>query len=534
MSSQDYHLSGILNKVAKENKGFFVGYVILTILFQLCWVFSPYTFSMLIDQKQIFSRYIIIPVVIFITGYALEYCCDVLDYYFTERLNARVTEWSTERLFNSFKRRFATSSMTDGIASINRLSQTCAHTFRDGRIFVMGLVFASIVCISFLFFINKYLGIYLLTTVLCLLGLFGVFIYRAIKLTSTTEFNRDRMLDNINDILVNMPSVYGNNQVENELNRIKTGCSNLETSSKIAQKTIQSVRIGINIFYIVIVAGLFLLSAYLYKKEILSTGILATIVMITMYMIYNFDELSINSGNLIRNIGQLIHTQKFLDQLQIYEDMNPDGLSAVPPVDGSIVVNNISVILTENVVLRNLSIDIRPGEVILLTGRNGSGKSTLMKAIFGALPYSGSILLGGQEIRDMQASVLRSNITYVPQIPTLFNRSVYENISYGNGATREEVISIMDDFGINFLSLDDIIGNTHLSGGQQQLIYLLRACLHKKSTIILLDEPTSALDTKTRDKAMLMIQSLLQGRTAIIISHDDDLIRYSTRTIALG
>lgn len=534
LSDKDYHLSVVLKAVANENAGFFVGYVLLTILVQLCWVFSPYTFSKLIDSKKVFSTYIIIPVIIFIFGYALEYCCDVLDYFFTERLNARVTEWSTSQLFNSFKRRFASSTMTDGIASINRLSQTCAHVFRDGRIFIMGLVFASIVCVGFLFYIHKSLGIYLLCTVISLLALFGLFIYRAISLTSATELNRDEMLDQINDTLINMSSVYANNQVENELDRIKKGYSNLESSSKTAQKNIQTVRIGINVFYIVIVAGLFLLSAYLYRRGALSAGILATIVMITMYMIYNFDELSINSGNLIRNIGQLLHAQKFLDQLREYEKMNPDGASDIPPVDGGILVKDVSIILTDQVVFRNLSLDIKQGEVILLRGRNGCGKSTLMKAFFGALPYSGSILFGGQEIRDMQASVLRSNITYVPQIPTLFNRSVYENISYGNGASREQVLSIMDEFGISFLSLDDTIGNTHLSGGQQQLIYLLRACLHQKSKIILLDEPTSALDNKTRDKAMVMIHSLLKGRTAIIISHDEDLIRYSSRTIVLG
>jgi ABC-type bacteriocin/lantibiotic exporter with double-glycine peptidase domain len=256
--------------------------------------------------------------------------------------------------------------------------------------------------------------------------------------------------------------------------------------------------------------------------------------MLTMYMIYNFDELSINSGNLIDNIGSMIQAQNFLNDLKAKEKQNPDGESSEAPADGSIEMQKVSVLVGDNLVLNELDLSIQAGDVVLLTGRNGSGKSTVLKTLFGGLAYTGSIKFGGQEVRDMKAEVLRANITYVPQVPHLFHRSVYENISYGNNATREEVAQLLYKFGVDFVGMDDIIGNSHLSGGQQQLIYLLRAYLQSNSKLILLDEPTSALDNRTRDKAMHLLSTLMAGRTAIIVTHDEDLVQYSTRVVKLG
>ena len=529
-----YSLAKVIRHLAATNGGYIAGYVILGILIPICWVFSPYTFSMLIDQKKIFSIYVVIPVALFLLGYAFEYCCDALDYYFTEKINYTVAAWSTERLFTSFRRRFANSKMTESINTINKLSQTCTFAFRDGRIFVMGLIFAAIIGTSFLWWIHKSLGIFLLVGVIALLLLVALFMYRSVKLTAKTDQTRDHLLEQISDTLINMPSVFAGNQVDNEMHRVQNGYKDLENTNKSAERQVQTVRIGINLFYLFIVAGLFLISAFLYRKGELSAGILATVVMVTMYMIYNFDELSINSGNLIRNIGQMLQAQTFLNELKEKEEANPDGTSVEPPADGGIVLDKLTVVVGDNVVLHDLTLNIAPGEVILLTGRNGSGKSTLLKTIFGGLPYTGSMLFGGYEIRDMQAAVLRSNITYVPQVPHLFHRTVYENISYGNGATRDEVVLLLDKFGVDFVGLDDIIGNSHLSGGQQQLIYLLRAYLQKNSKLILLDEPTSALDTHTRDKAMRLLSTLMADRTAIIVTHDSDLSQYSTREIKLG
>lgn len=529
-----YSLAKVIRHLAATNGGYIAGYVILGLLTQICWVMSPYTFSMLIDKNKIFSVYVIVPIAIFLMGYALEYCCDALDYYFTQKINYTIAAWSTERLFTSFRRRFANTKMTESINTINRLSTTCTLAFRDGRKFIMSLIFATIVGTSFLTWIKVSLGMFLLVGCLALLLLVALFMYRSVLLTAKIDETRDDLLEQISDTLINMPSVFAGNQVENEMERVQNGYLVLESTTKTTQKQIQSVRIGINIFYLLIIAGLFLWSAFLYRRQELTAGLMATIVMLTMYMIYNFDELSINSSNLIHNIGSMIQAQTFLNDLKEKEKHNPDGLIAEPPADGSIEIENVSVLVGDNLVLHELNLSIAAGDVVLLTGRNGSGKSTVLKTLFGALPYTGSIKFGGHEVRELKAEVLRANITYVPQVPHLFHRSVYENISYGNGATREEVALLLHRFGVDFVGIDDVIGNSHLSGGQQQLIYLLRAYLQKNSKLILLDEPTSALDNRTRDKAMHLLSTLMAERTAIIVTHDEDLTQYSTRVVKLG
>jgi ATP-binding cassette subfamily B protein len=530
---KDYRILSVLNEFSSKNRGFIAGYVILGFFAQLCWVLAPFAFSQLIDSKRIFSKAVMIPIALFLAGYALEYFADIMDYYFTEKLNLTMTTWSTERLFMSFRRRFASPKMAESVSALNRVSVICTQVFREGRIFVMGLILATIVCTALLSYIHPLLGGFLTSGVIVICVLMFLCIYKGVQFTSKTEHTRDRLMEQMTDTLINMPSVFAANQIDYELEKTRKDFNKLEYDSKTALRQITAYRVGINVLYLTIVGGMFLLGAYFYRKGTLSNGLLATSIMITMYMIYNFDELSLNSNSLIKNIGQLIQTQQFLNDLHVYTNKNPDGTSRTPPADGSIVINGITVLNEEQLVLRELDLEINEGEIVLLTGRNGSGKSTLLKTIFGALPYTGSIMFGGNEIRDMESSVLRYNITYVPQVPSLFNRTVYENISYGNGASRDDVLLLMNEFGIDFVTLDDVIGNSHLSGGQQQLIYLLRACLQKNAKLVLLDEPTSALDNRTRDKAMTLLVSLMKDRTAIIVTHDDDLTQYATRKIVL-
>lgn len=179
-------------------------------------------------------------------------------------------------------------------------------------------------------------------------------------------------------------------------------------------------------------------------------------------------------------------------------------------------------------VLSELSFRMAPGEMVALVGRSGSGKSTLA----GLLPRfhdpeQGAILLDGIDIREYRLADLRSQIALVSQDVVLFNDTVANNIAYGRPGTRRADIeraagvAHADGF-IRALpqGFDTVVGEKGvlLSGGQRQRLAIARAVL-KDAPVLVLDEATSALDTESERAIQEALETLMQGRTTLVIAH---------------
>ena len=154
-------------------------------------------------------------------------------------------------------------------------------------------------------------------------------------------------------------------------------------------------------------------------------------------------------------------------------------------------------------------------------GPIGSGKSTIIKLIMGYQPLlMGDITIGGISIKDISNEKIREEIFYIPQKPKLFNRTLYENIVYGidKPPTKEVLTDIMNMYGIYF-DLDRMAGieGNSVSGGQRQMVWLVRAIL-RPCSVIIMDEPTSALDPDNKKLINSIIRSF--DKTVIIVSHD--------------
>ena len=175
-------------------------------------------------------------------------------------------------------------------------------------------------------------------------------------------------------------------------------------------------------------------------------------------------------------------------------------------------------------------------------GSIGSGKSTIGKLLMGLQqPTKGGIFIGGKDIREIGLEKLRDMIEYVPQTPSLFNRTLWENLSYGfkeGEVTEETFLNILRELEMNEIAdifasrMHQSVGKkgSFLSGGQRQIVWLLR-CLVKKSKIVILDEPTSALDEENRDRVIKLLQSLKHKKTLLVITHDKDLLRHMSRLL---
>ena len=192
--------------------------------------------------------------------------------------------------------------------------------------------------------------------------------------------------------------------------------------------------------------------------------------------------------------------------------------------NGDIVVSNVYHKYGDKFVLENVSVKINKGEKIAFVGEIGSGKTTIIKLIMGFQPLlMGDITIGGISINNISNTELRDKIFYIPQKPKLFNRTLYENIIYGieRPPSKEHIDDIMKIYDISFnRNMDDLAGveGNSLSGGQRQMVWLLRSLLSPTS-IVIMDEPTSALDP-TNKKLINSIINKIQGKTIIIVSHD--------------
>jgi len=178
--------------------------------------------------------------------------------------------------------------------------------------------------------------------------------------------------------------------------------------------------------------------------------------------------------------------------------------------------------------LRQISLRIEAGERIALVGPSGAGKSTLLQLILRFYdPQEGRILLDGIDIRQVALGDLRARIAIVPQEPVLFAGDVRENIRYGRAtASDEEIVAAAQ--AAHVLQFVDRLPQgfaTHLgergvrlSGGQRQRIAIARAIL-RDPVLLLLDEATSSLDAQSEHQVQQALDSLMQGRTSIIIAH---------------
>lgn len=209
---------------------------------------------------------------------------------------------------------------------------------------------------------------------------------------------------------------------------------------------------------------------------------------------------------------------------------------------GGIEFNGVYFKYRNKYVLKDLSLIVNPGERVGIVGASGAGKTTLVNLLMRFYePQSGNILIDGQNIADVKQDSLRENIAFIPQDPTMFNRTIGDNIAYGKfGANITEIRNAAKKASADKFIMDtekgydSVVGDRgiKLSGGQRQRIAIARAFL-KNAPILVLDEATSALDSETERAIQKSFEKLSRGRTTIAIAHRLSTLRNMDRIIVL-
>ena len=203
-----------------------------------------------------------------------------------------------------------------------------------------------------------------------------------------------------------------------------------------------------------------------------------------------------------------------------------------------VVFENVYFKYDDVTALKNINLDVRPGEILAFVGMSGGGKTSLVNLIPRFYDVSkGSILIDDIDIRDASISSLRDQIAIVTQEPILFNDTALNNIAYGNqnasdkdieNAARaayayEFIQNFPDGFGTNIGELGG-----RLSGGEKQRICIARALL-KDAPILILDEATSSLDAESETLVQKALENLMKGRTTFVIAHRLSTVAYADR-----
>jgi subfamily B ATP-binding cassette protein MsbA len=224
----------------------------------------------------------------------------------------------------------------------------------------------------------------------------------------------------------------------------------------------------------------------------------------------------------------------------------PDsGTVAIPRAAGALSFENVSFTYphAERGALHDIDLRIRPGETIALVGPSGSGKTTFANLVPRFYhPSSGRITLDGHDLENLKLESLRANIALVSQDVVLFNDTVAANIAYGSTHRVSEadiVAAAKAAHALDFIEgmpegLQTLVGENgvKLSGGQRQRLAIARALL-RNAPILILDEATSALDSESERHIQAALETLIQGRTTIVIAHRLSTVERADRIVVL-
>ncbi|HSX06563.1 MAG TPA: ABC transporter ATP-binding protein [Candidatus Saccharimonadia bacterium] len=353
-----------------------------------------------------------------------------------------------------------------------------------------------------------------------------------------------RMISHLSDSIVNAVTVKTFAQEAREFATHHKVNAELE-AAKIRDwqhsVTSENERIGLLLFtQIALVFGLIILTAR--NRSLLAGGIFAftyTLTIINRFFTVNTMTRQIEEAFLNASPMTVILSQ----EPEISD--TPDA-TQLTITEGAIDCTNVSFHYSDakstDKIFENLNLHIKPGEKIGLVGHSGGGKSTLTRLLLRFDDATdGTITIDSQEIRSVTQTSLREAISYVPQEPLLFHRSIRENIAYGNIDASETAIkkAARMAYAHDFITqlpegYDTLVGErgVKLSGGQRQRVAIARAIL-KNAPILVLDEATSALDSESEKLIQKALWELMEGKTAVVIAHRLSTIQKMDRILVL-
>ena len=457
----------------------------------------------------------------------------------------------------------------------------------------MAIIVITTVFLNYSFYNSLAFGALSTMVILTLIGLSAYMLNSSATINNETETRRNRFLGVFNDYISNIIPIYTHGTGESEVNQMLDRSETIHKESQKNLDMISLRRIATYVTTVVVILSLFyalvryfpsiknsskrniaiLLFSLLVQFGHFSIYFIPTVEQMSKYgsiqneldegylkkdddrliggrdddkLIGGRDDDDENSymrkekntvyGNVYGNIKTMTSNVYTNVKTNVQHPFRVSAHSQESFVDGSYSIR-VQDVYYRNI-LKGITLYIEDGEKVAIVGEIGSGKSTLLKCIGRFLPiHGGAIYVGGRDIHDPSYPLMeyRRIIGYVPQHISLFNRSIYDNIFYGMDLSEDQKLSYVDSLGIasiyGDLNRNVGVNGVNLSGGQRQLVYVLRNIIHPEKRILLLDEPTISLDPNIKEYMLNIIRNT-KNKTVVVITHDSDCLKVVDRVIS--
>lgn len=526
--------------------------MLLSLSFPLDDVLVPYLTGRIVtfvqQKNPIYKRYLVYLIIVYLfmqTFYTLSYWHDAK--LFPDMQNY-IRHSMLKDYLEHFEKDFQEVNTGSVLSRFVKIPMTTTQLFENFKNDAFPYTFSFLATAYIISRYDKLLALCLIVTAACVLTL--VVFSPKVCLKSTTE--QDQSLAKIDeeteDILRNRAVIYTTDQIPTEMERMTTYETRYAHAFGLTMDCIIKAR-----FVTIILLAIVLVVLYqrtvrgIYSKN-LDAGAFVTIISIVSQWFVILSWLSSNIREVVTKWGII----RAYEELKISENNQAKVGKVSHNIFPTYIAsqNGIEVkSLTYRVpnrqvpILNDLTLTIATGDKVAVVGDIGSGKSTLLQIICGLIkPTTGEVYIDGRAISTMSKRELKKKIVYVPQNPILFNRSAYENMTYGlKGVDKETVMILLEKLGLDHVfdnlhdGIDSNVGKngSKLSGGQRQILQCIRAVLTNPDYIIL-DEITASIDTDTKQKLFNLFSVMFKNKTILMVTHDPELLAYANRSVRMA
>jgi len=468
-----------------------------------------------------FKKFILLSSIIGIAQYATS----LFDNFLIPEFNENISNLFYEKILKYYENNYTDLELGKILTRINSLPSILREITNDLFNWVIPKLFTVIIINIYFFTLDKTLGIASLIT-LILITLYNINSYQPCIVDSHNRYMEfENKSEIIQDKLSNLYSIYSAGNVDNELADFSKISYNFKKVHKKSMKCNLNIKNFNNFFCSILILCFCYYFIYLYSNNKIKKEVLLSLFMTLLFYMPCLNSIITYLPDYINHLGMLSSVNDFIDTIYIENNNKPN----INITNGEIVINNLTFGYTkDNYLFNNFSLKINTKEKVGIFGPSGNGKSTLIKLIMGYYPVpDNTIFIDGYDINSYNLTSLRKQIVYINQNTKLFNDTIYNNIKYGNDVDNNDIMKVYDNFNLkrvfgnlpNGFNTGVGVNGESLSGGQKQIILLLRN-FFKQNKIIVLDEPTSALDNDTRLIVLQIIKEMSINSTLIIITHD--------------
>lgn len=517
-------------------KVYIIGQLLVSVLWSLHVCFRPYLIKVMIDNMDLSqslteNTVFLYAFIIFVCISLIAVLLTIFNDYIWMILNSELKKTIAIKVYNRLVLHSKTYFQDNFAGSLGSKVNDVMNAIPDILKLIieklLGYIIVLTLGIYILSRVNQYFAIFFSIWILMYIAITVYFVFKSRNLCEKTSQYRSKVIGYLVDILSNVLSIKLFNAIQWEKAILSR---NLNTyNNAYQQRGIFFIKLVLyqGISYILYLTCCFLAIIYFFYNKNLSQGDFALLITLNISVIELLKQLSIDINttielfaNLIQGYNTIYSTPEILDSKNAKELIIKNGKIEFKKVCFQHSSSNFK--------FTSLSLTFNPKQKIGLVGFTGSGKTTFVNLLLRQFNlYRGQILIDGNDISKVTYNSLMKHVSFVPQDISMFHRSVFDNIKYGNNnATDEEVISAsklahVDEF-VKHLpdNYNTIVGErgVKLSGGQRQRIAIARAIL-KNSPILIMDEATSNLDNITEKLIQQSLTNLWKNKTVIVIAH---------------